>query len=58
LISSIIGLVIGFLIILLLKRVTPRRHFEQKKSQKIVRMDIAILVGLALMLGCIEVIFR
>ena len=58
LISSIIGLVIGFLIIFLLKRVAPRRHFEQKKSKKIVRMDIAILIGLALMLGCIEVIFR
>ncbi len=58
LVSSIIGLVIGFLIIFIVKRVAPRRHFEQKKSQKIVRVDIVILIGLAVMLGYIEVVFR
>ncbi len=58
LVSSIIGLVIGFLIIFLVKRVAPRMRFEQKKSQKIVRIDIVILIGLAVMLGAIEVVFR
>ena len=58
LVSSIIGLVIGFLIIFLVKRVAPRRRFEQKISRRIVRIDIVILIGLAVMLGAIEVVFR
>lgn len=58
LVSCIIGLIIGFLIIFLAKRVAPRRYLEKKKAQKLVRGNVVILVGLAAALGAIEVIFQ
>ena len=56
-VSAIIGLVIGFLIVFLLKRVRPRNNYEQKNGKKIVRINIIISICVAALLALIEVVF-
>ncbi len=58
LVSSIIGLIIGFLLIFLIKRVRPRRYHERKEAKKLVRTNVSILFVLAVVLAAIEIIFR
>jgi uncharacterized hydrophobic protein (TIGR00341 family) len=55
--SSIIGLVIGFLIVFLLKRVRPRNYYEQKKAKQVIVINIVISIFLAALLTLIEIAF-
>jgi uncharacterized hydrophobic protein (TIGR00341 family) len=55
--SSIIGLVIGFLIVFLLKRVRPRHYYEQKKAKQVIVINIVISIFLAALLTLIEIAF-
>lgn len=57
LISNIIGMVIGFMLIFLLKGISPRNYFEKNKARKTMRLNVLVLVTLALVLGAIEVFF-
>ncbi len=56
--SNIIGLVIGFMIIFLVKRIAPRMYPEKKKAEKVVKVNISILIGLATVLAAMEFIFK
>jgi uncharacterized hydrophobic protein (TIGR00341 family) len=57
LLSSIIGLTIGFLIVFLLKKVRPRNYYEQKKAKQVVKINIVMSICLAALLGLIEIVF-
>jgi uncharacterized hydrophobic protein (TIGR00341 family) len=57
LLSSIIGLVIGFLIVFLLKRVRPRNYYEQKKAKQVIVINIIISIFPAGLLALIEIAF-
>ncbi len=56
--SNIIGLVIGFMIIFLVKRIAPRIYPEKKEAGRVVKVNISILIGLATVLAAIEFIFK
>lgn len=57
LLSNIIGMVIGFMTIFLAKGVSPRKYYEKQKAKKVLRLNILVLVMLAVALGAIEVFF-
>ncbi len=57
LISNIIGMIIGFKIIFLLKGISPRKYYEKKRAKEMTRINILVLAGLALALGAIEALF-
>lgn len=57
LLSNIIGMVIGFMIIFLLKGISPRKYYEKKKAREVLRLNVMVLVALAVALGAIEVLF-
>lgn len=57
LLSNIIGMVIGFMVIFLLKGVSPRKYYEKQKAKEVLRSNILVLVALAAALGAIEVLF-
>jgi uncharacterized hydrophobic protein (TIGR00341 family) len=57
LLSNIIGMVIGFMVIFLLKGVSPRKYYEKKRAKEVLRSNILVLVALAAALGAIEVLF-
>ncbi|MDP8906374.1 MAG: TIGR00341 family protein, partial [Thermoproteota archaeon] len=56
--SNTIGLVIGFMIIFLVKRIAPRMYPEKKKAGRVVKVNISILIGLAAVLAAMELIFK
>lgn len=57
LLSNIIGMVIGFMVVFLLKGISPRKYYEKQKAREVLRMNILVLVTLAAALGAIEVLF-
>ncbi len=56
--SNIIGLVIGFMIIFLVKRISPRMYTEKKRAGRVIKVNISIFIGLATVLAVIEFVFR
>lgn len=57
LLSNIIGMVIGFMVIFLLKGISPRKYYEKKKAKRVLTINIIVMVLLAVALGVIEVLF-
>lgn len=57
LISNIIGMIIGFKIIFLLKGISPRKYYEKQRAKEATRINILVLTGLAVSLGIIEALF-
>lgn len=57
LLSNIIGMVIGFMAIFLVKGISPRKYYEKQKAKKVLTMNIIVLVSLAIVLGVIEALF-
>ena len=57
LISNIIGMIIGFKIIFLLKGISPRKYYERQRAKEVTRINILVLAGLAVSLGVIEALF-
>jgi uncharacterized hydrophobic protein (TIGR00341 family) len=57
LLSNVIGMVLGFMMIFLIKGISPRRYYERQKAKNILRLNILLLVVLATALGAIEVFF-
>jgi len=57
LVSNVIGMIIGFKIIFLLKGISPRKYYEKQRAKEVTRINILVLVGLAVLLGVIEVLF-
>lgn len=55
LLSNIIGMVIGFMMIFLLKGISPRRYYEKQKARKGIIINILTLAALAIILGVIEI---
>jgi uncharacterized membrane protein len=55
--SNIIGLVMGFLIIFLLKGVSSRKYYEQQKAKEVTKINILVLICLAGVLIFIEKFF-
>ncbi|MEO9294469.1 MAG: TIGR00341 family protein [Nitrososphaera sp.] len=55
LLSNIIGMVIGFMVIFLLKGISPRKYYEKQKAKQFLRINIMVLIALAIALGLIEV---
>ena len=50
-------MIIGFKIIFLLKGISPRKFYEKKRAKEVTRINILVLVGLAVSLGVIEALF-
>lgn len=57
LISNVIGMIIGFKVIFLLKGISPRKYYEKQRAKEVTRINILVLAGLAVSLGVIEVLF-
>lgn len=57
LVSNVIGMIIGFKIIFLLKGISPRKFYEKQRAKEVTRINILVLVGLAVSLGVIEALF-
>lgn len=57
LISNIIGMIIGFKVIFLLKGISPRKYYEKQRAKEVIKINILVLAGLAVSLGVIEALF-
>ncbi|MGH9976765.1 MAG: TIGR00341 family protein [Nitrososphaeraceae archaeon] len=56
-ISNIIGLILGFLIIFMLKGVSPVERSEKIRAKRLIVKNMTILIGLAISLGAIIIYF-
>jgi heme/copper-type cytochrome/quinol oxidase subunit 2 len=57
LLSNILGLLIGFMIIFLLKRISPRGHQEKQKATQSQRIGIILLIVFATGLAIMQLFF-
>lgn len=55
--SNIIGMIIGFKVIFLIKGISPRKYYEKQRAKEVTRVNILVLAGLAVTLGVIEILF-
>ena len=57
LMSNIIGIIIGFMGIFLIKGVSPRKYYEKQRAKEVFRINIMIMSILAILLAIIEIFF-
>ena len=57
LMSNIIGIIIGFMGIFLIKGISPRKYYEKQRAKEVFRINIIIMGILAVSLAIIEIFF-
>ena len=57
LMSNIIGIIIGFMGIFLIKGISPRKYYQKQRAKEVFRINIIIMCILAVSLAIIEIFF-
>lgn len=55
LLSNLLGIVIGFMVTFLIKKISPRKYQEKKIAESVLKKNIILIIGLAVLVGLIEI---
>lgn len=54
LLANLLGIVIGFMVTFLIKKISPRKYQEKKIAENVLK-NIILIIGLAVLVGLIEI---
>ena len=55
LLANLLGIVIGFMVTFLIKKISPRKYQEKKIAENVLKKNIILIIGLAVLVGLIEI---
>ena len=55
LLANLLGIIIGFMVTFLIKKISPRKYQEKKIAVSVLKKNIVLIIGLAVLVGLIEI---